>query len=252
MNGVHDMGGMHGMGPIRYEKNEPVFHAALGRARVWLTRGWEPRGLVEHRRLPSRIENLPPAEYLRMSYYEKWFAGSRAGEAGLVTRAEIETGKPAPGRPRLCCSRRRRSPRCSIGALGDDATSRSPRGSSWASACAPATCIRRPHAAAALRARQDGRDRSRPWRVSSSRTPTHIFLARSRSTFTRCGSRRASCGAIRPHRAIPSISTCGTTTLSQSDISAERLRSRLCRTCRATQAGRCSPSPGRRRHSRSR
>jgi len=26
MNGVHDMGGMHGMGPIQYESNEPVFH----------------------------------------------------------------------------------------------------------------------------------------------------------------------------------------------------------------------------------
>ena len=27
MNGVHDMGGMHGMGPFNAEKNEPVFHA---------------------------------------------------------------------------------------------------------------------------------------------------------------------------------------------------------------------------------
>ena len=27
MNGVHDMGGMHGMGPIAPEPNEPVFHA---------------------------------------------------------------------------------------------------------------------------------------------------------------------------------------------------------------------------------
>ncbi len=26
MNGVHDMGGMHGMGPIMPEANEPVFH----------------------------------------------------------------------------------------------------------------------------------------------------------------------------------------------------------------------------------
>jgi len=26
MNGVHDMGGMHGMGPIAPEPNEPVFH----------------------------------------------------------------------------------------------------------------------------------------------------------------------------------------------------------------------------------
>ena len=26
MNGVHDTGGMHGMGPIQYESDEPVFH----------------------------------------------------------------------------------------------------------------------------------------------------------------------------------------------------------------------------------
>ncbi len=32
MNSVHDMGGMDGMGPIQVEKNEPVFHAPLGRA----------------------------------------------------------------------------------------------------------------------------------------------------------------------------------------------------------------------------
>ena len=27
MNGIHDMGGKQDMGPIEYEKNEPVFHA---------------------------------------------------------------------------------------------------------------------------------------------------------------------------------------------------------------------------------
>jgi hypothetical protein len=27
MNGMHDLGGMHGMGPVVIEKNEPVFHA---------------------------------------------------------------------------------------------------------------------------------------------------------------------------------------------------------------------------------
>ena len=27
MNGIHDMGGMQDMGPVRPEKNEPVFHA---------------------------------------------------------------------------------------------------------------------------------------------------------------------------------------------------------------------------------
>ena len=28
MNGIHDMGGMHGFGPIKPETDEPVFHEA--------------------------------------------------------------------------------------------------------------------------------------------------------------------------------------------------------------------------------
>jgi nitrile hydratase len=27
VNGIHDMGGMHGFGPIVVERSEPVFHA---------------------------------------------------------------------------------------------------------------------------------------------------------------------------------------------------------------------------------
>ncbi len=34
MNGVHDMGGMHGFGPVEPEANEPVFHA-LGKGGCW-------------------------------------------------------------------------------------------------------------------------------------------------------------------------------------------------------------------------
>ena len=99
MNGVHDMGGMHGMGPIQYEKNEPVFHAP-----------WEARVYAMNRALGAlgkwnidasrhQRELIPPAEYLRMSYYEKWFTAlvELAIKRELVTRAEIESGKPAPG-----------------------------------------------------------------------------------------------------------------------------------------------------------
>ena len=35
MNGVHDMGGMEGLGPIETEPNEPVFHER-----------WEARALA--------------------------------------------------------------------------------------------------------------------------------------------------------------------------------------------------------------
>ena len=42
MNGVHDMGGEQGMGPIQYEKDEPVFHARW-EGRVYRSTGhWAP------------------------------------------------------------------------------------------------------------------------------------------------------------------------------------------------------------------
>jgi nitrile hydratase len=102
MNGVHDMGGMHGMGPVQEEKNEPVFHhpwegrvfAMVAAAGAW--RRWN----IDASRYAR--EQIPPAEYLRMSYYEKWYAGLVAllTARGLVTREEIESGKPAPGSSR--------------------------------------------------------------------------------------------------------------------------------------------------------
>ncbi|MBZ5591606.1 MAG: nitrile hydratase subunit beta [Acidobacteriia bacterium] len=99
MNGVHDMGGMHGMGPIQREENEPVFHARW-EARVMALNlamaAWRKWNIDASR---HEIELIPPAEYLRMSYYEKWFARlvELAAKTGLVTRAELESGKPAPG-----------------------------------------------------------------------------------------------------------------------------------------------------------
>jgi nitrile hydratase len=99
MNGVHDMGGMHGMGPIHYEENEPVFHAP-----------WEARVYVMHRAIGAwrkwnghasrhAKELIPAADYLRMSYYERWYVGlvELMINAGLVTRAEVESGEPMPG-----------------------------------------------------------------------------------------------------------------------------------------------------------
>jgi nitrile hydratase beta subunit len=99
MNGVHDMGGMHGMGPIAPEPNEPVFHER-----------WEARVYALNRAIGSlgkwnidagrhSRERIPPADYLRMTYYEKWLAGlvMLLQESGLVTRAELESGRAGPG-----------------------------------------------------------------------------------------------------------------------------------------------------------
>jgi len=96
------MGGMHGMGPIQYEKNEPVFHERWeGRvfALTFAVGAWGKWTLDASR---HQLELTPPAEYLRMSYYEKWFSGllEKLVKSGLVTRVELETGSRAPGSPK--------------------------------------------------------------------------------------------------------------------------------------------------------
>ena len=102
MNSVHDLGGMHGFGPVRPEKNEPVFHArwegrvfALNRA----VGAWGKWNIDASRHQKERI---PPAEYLRTSYFEKFLIGMTEllVSSGLVTRAEVESGKPSRGSTR--------------------------------------------------------------------------------------------------------------------------------------------------------
>jgi nitrile hydratase len=103
MNGVHDMGGMQGFGPIQREANEPVFHAPWeGRVitMVMAIAAWGKFGADQRRTVR---ELIPPADFLRMSYYEIWYTGLIANmlDAGMVTRAEIDSGMPAAGSVKL-------------------------------------------------------------------------------------------------------------------------------------------------------
>ena len=95
MNGVHDMGGMHGFGPIAPEPGEPVFHhdwerrvyalaSALGTVCDWT--------LDEDR---HATETIPADQYLRCSYYEKWLIAMSTLllRHGYVNAEESVTGK---------------------------------------------------------------------------------------------------------------------------------------------------------------
>ena len=99
MNGIHDMGGMQDMGPVKYEKNGPVFHERW-ESRVFAmflaASAWHKWNLDAFR---HTREVLPPEDYLRVGYFEQWFSGLRdlLVRRGLVTAAEIESGVPAPG-----------------------------------------------------------------------------------------------------------------------------------------------------------
>jgi nitrile hydratase beta subunit len=80
MDGVHDMGGMQGFGPVVTADGEATHH-----------HGWEVRAqaiaLLTNRSLRDAIERLDPATYLASSYYERWL---RAGEARLVERGLVD------------------------------------------------------------------------------------------------------------------------------------------------------------------
>jgi len=103
MNGVHDMGGMQDMGPVEYEKNEPVFHAPW-EGRVFALRramgAWRKWNIDTSR---HGVELVPPVEYLRLSYYARQFVAfiEMLVKSGLVTRAEIDSGIPMENQPKV-------------------------------------------------------------------------------------------------------------------------------------------------------
>jgi nitrile hydratase subunit beta len=99
MNGVHDMGGMHGMGPIQPEKNEPVFHEKWEGRSYAITRAMGAWGKWNLDASRFQRELIPPLDYFRMSYYERWIAAlvELMLKSGLVTRTELEIGRPDQG-----------------------------------------------------------------------------------------------------------------------------------------------------------
>ncbi|MGZ4430562.1 MAG: nitrile hydratase subunit beta [Gaiellales bacterium] len=102
MDGIHDLGGRQGFGPVAAECNEPPFHEP-----------WEGRvhGLDLTVDLGPgfrhAIERMDPVEYLTTSYYEHWLHSmeQRGIAHGVFTRDELRRwserlagGEPVPVR----------------------------------------------------------------------------------------------------------------------------------------------------------
>jgi nitrile hydratase beta subunit len=91
MNGVHDLGGMHGFGAVEYEQNEPPFHAPWERT----VRGLNGALLGRYTNIDAfrhSIERMGADRYLATSYYEHWLAGMEIllDEVGIVTADELD------------------------------------------------------------------------------------------------------------------------------------------------------------------
>jgi len=97
MNGAHDLGGLHGFGPINAEPEaaEPVFHAPWEKRVLGLVLATAPLGRWNIDMSRHARERQHPIDYLRHTYYENWLAGLEKllVETGLVTAEELATGR---------------------------------------------------------------------------------------------------------------------------------------------------------------
>jgi nitrile hydratase subunit beta len=92
MDGVHDMGGMHGFGPVVVEGGDEVFHEDW-EARVFaLYHLCNVRDLVGGPGGRAVRESMDPAHYLEASYYERWLwsAERRLEAKGTISPGEVE------------------------------------------------------------------------------------------------------------------------------------------------------------------
>ncbi len=112
MDGMHDLGGRQGFGPVRHAPGARAFHAA-----------WEVRanslyvfavrlGIFNMDEYRHAIERMEPRHYLTASYYERSLTSlaTLLVEKGLLTREELEhrasgyfplAAPSAPGRTNL-------------------------------------------------------------------------------------------------------------------------------------------------------
>jgi nitrile hydratase len=95
MDGVHDMGGMHGFGKVEPEPNEPVFHAPWEGRTYAINRALGYTGIWTIDETRAGIERLPPEVYLGSSYYRKWELRLEKllVEKGLADADELAAGR---------------------------------------------------------------------------------------------------------------------------------------------------------------
>jgi nitrile hydratase len=91
MNGIHDLGGMHGFGPVEREADEPPFHAPWEATMVAIQNA-VCSTVINIDEFRHGIERMAPGHYLESSYFEHWLDGIARVlmEKGEVTSGELD------------------------------------------------------------------------------------------------------------------------------------------------------------------
>lgn len=92
MDGMHDLGGRQGFGPVRYTLDASAFHADWEVRTNALYALAVRRGLFNMDEYRHAIERMEPRHYLAASYYERSLTSlaTLCVEKGIVSRDELE------------------------------------------------------------------------------------------------------------------------------------------------------------------
>ena len=100
MDGIHDLGGKAGFGPVVQEAEEPPFHDRW-EAGVFamLSVAGSSGALRNSDQFRHAIERIDPVAYLAHGYYGRWLGGIETllVEAGVISSAELEARVQALG-----------------------------------------------------------------------------------------------------------------------------------------------------------
>lgn len=99
MTRIHDMGGRFGDGPVEPgESDAPPFSEDWHKRALALTLASGALGRWNLDMSRHARETVPPKDYVRFSYYERWLAGlcDLLVTTGVVTKGELAGDTPAP------------------------------------------------------------------------------------------------------------------------------------------------------------
>ena len=125
MDGVHDLGGMQGFGPVEVEPDEPTFHGEWEARTFAVAMGALDAGGFNTPMFRHAIERMDPGHYLTSSYFEHWLTGvaTLLVEEGMISRDELDTRvgvfplsrPPAVGLDAVEAPSPRKEPRFAVG-----------------------------------------------------------------------------------------------------------------------------------------
>jgi nitrile hydratase subunit beta len=97
MDGIADMGGMHGFGQVDRTDDDGTFHTEWERRILGITFSALGAGLFNVDEIRRATESADPLIYLKSTYYERWLYSTEdlLREKGAVTASELATGRSA-------------------------------------------------------------------------------------------------------------------------------------------------------------